>query len=308
MAHYRSEQIDQRRRPKHYLEYGLLRFILFFIHRTPLSWGLWVARRLGDFTFDVVRLRRKVTIENMKQAFGDAYSDNELSRFARSCYRNFAMTMIEFAYYGEHGVARADDKIRIEGFEAAETAAAMGAGVIFLTAHTGNWELLGGKVSHDWAPLSEISGDQKNYFVDKYTKEMRRRLGVELIPIGSSLKMVIRTLRNKGRVALVADQDAGSDGMMIDFLGRPASTSLGPAWFSYRTGAPIIIAFDRHVGDGRHETVFYPPLIPDREKPEKEELHRLLSCYTSYLEAFIRQYPDQWLWMHRRWKTKTVNS
>lgn len=307
MAHYRSEQIDQRRRPKHYLEYGLLRFLLFFIHRTPIGSGLWFARRLGDFVFDMIRLRRKVALENMRQAFGDRFSQRELKRFARSCYRNFAMTMVEFAYYGEHGIESVGDRVQMIDFKNVEAAAALDKGVLFLTAHTGNWELLGGKVSHDWAPLTEISGDQKNLFVDKYTKKMRRRLGVELIPIGSSLKMVIRTLRAKGRVALVADQDAGQDGIFVDFLGRPASTSAGPAWFAYRTGAPIVVAFDRHLGDGRHETVFYPPLIPDQDQPEQEEIRRLLTEYTSHLETFIRDYPDQWLWMHRRWKTQSID-
>jgi len=304
MAHYTASQLKKRKRVKHYLEYALLRAMLFVINRLPLSLALWKARRLGDFAFDVVRIRRRVTLDNLRRVFGEKYSNRQLTSIARSTYRNFAMTLVEFAYYGENGIDQLGERMTVNSYQPAQEAEAKGKGILFMTAHTGNWELLGAKVSADFAPIAEISGDQKNIMVDAYTKKMRERLGLKLIPIGSSLKEVIRTLRAKGRVALVADQDGGRDGIMIDFLGKLASTAVGPARFSYRTGAPLVMGLDRHLGGGHHEAILYPPIYPDTDRPEKEEIRRILEEYSTILESFIRQYPDQWLWMHRRWKTQ----
>ncbi len=304
MAHYGSDQLEKRRQPKHYVEYALMRALLFIINKLPLATALWHARRLGDFTFDVLRLRRHVALDNMRRAFGDKYSEGELTSIARSTYRNFAMTLVEFAYYGENGTACLDEMMNIISMQPARDAEAKNRGVVFMTAHTGNWELFGAQASSEFKPITEIMGNQKNIMVDAYIKKMRERMGIKLIPIGSALRDVIRALRSGGLVAMVADQDGGRDGVMIDFLGTPASTAIGPARFAYRTGAPLVLGLDRHLGNGYHEAVLFEPIYPDTDAPEKEEIRRMLEAYSKNLEEFIRKYPDSWLWMHRRWKTQ----
>ena len=304
MAHYTASQERSRRRAKHYVEYGLLRGFLFFLSLLPLGGALWVARRLGDFAFDVLRMRRDVALTNLRRAFGERYSPREYERIARSCYRNFAMTFVEFGLFGKHSVAQLGERMHIAHREAVAEAGAARKGILFLTAHVGNWELMGACMALIDRPLTVVSGDQKNLLVDGLVKRLRKAGGMQIIPIGSSLRGVMKALRQDGRVALVADQDGGRDGIFLEFFGRTASTYAGPARFAYRTGAPIVIGLDRHTGGGAHEARFYPPIFPDRSRPEAEEIRRILTEYTRILEDFVRENPDQWFWMHRRWKTR----
>ncbi len=303
MARYRREQQRQRTQIRHYLEYFLLRAIVFVIARIPMSAALWVGRRLADLTFDVLRKRRTVTLENLRAALGDPYSAAELQGIARGAYRNIGMTMVELGRFSRESPADLLDRTRIAPRDPIHAAVARGRGIVYLTGHTGNWELCGICVNAVGGPLAAAVGDQKNLLVDRYFKALRGRMGVEQISITSGLRQVLRRLHEGGRVALAADQDAGRDGVFIDFFGRPASTAAGPARFAYRTGAAIVIGFDRLTGQGRHEIRLYPPIVPDTDRPEEEEVRRMLGEYARHLEDFIREYPEQWLWMHRRWKS-----
>jgi KDO2-lipid IV(A) lauroyltransferase len=111
-------------------------------------------------------------------------------------------------------------------------------------------------------------------------------------------------LREGGSVALVADQDAGRSGAFLDFLGRPASCHLGPVRFAYRTGAAVIMGFCRRTGPGAFRGELHEPIVPDRSRPEEEEIRRILRLYNETLGRLVREHPDQWFWMHRRWKTR----
>jgi KDO2-lipid IV(A) lauroyltransferase len=304
MAHYGTGQEASRRRPRHYAEYALLCALVFVLRLLPFRAALWVACRLGDFAFDVIRIRRRVTLENLQAALGATRSAAELMAIARSCYRNFAATFVELAVLAPGGAAAAARRMRVSPQSHVADAAARGRGVIYLTAHIGNWEMLGACMGLIDEPLHVVVGDQRNLLVDRYVNGLREALGMRVIPMGASLKGVMRALRRGERVALVADQNAGPDGVFIDFLGRPAATALGPAHFAYRSGAPIVIGLDRRLENGRHETRLYPPLIADRSRPAAEETRRILTEYMRILEDFVRRHPDQWFWMHRRWKTQ----
>ena len=304
MAHYGSDLLVARTRPKHYAEYAALRTTLFFLRMLPLSLVHWLARCLGTFAFDVVRIRRRVTLENLRAGLGDQYSEGERVKIARACYRNFACTFFEFALTPHEGTADLTPWVEVAPREPIAEAAVLGKGIVYLTAHTGNWELLGAAISQLDRSIKFLVGDQKNLLVDRYAKRQRAKMGMEMIEIGSSMRAVMRTLRGDGRIALVADQDGGRDGIFIEFLGRPAAYQVGPARFAYRTGAPVLVGLARRLGGGKHSARLYPPIIPDQTKPEAEETRRILCEYTRILEDFIRRHPDQWFWMHRRWKTR----
>jgi Kdo2-lipid IVA lauroyltransferase/acyltransferase len=304
MAHYRSDQEARRRRLKHYLEYGLLRAVMLLLGLLPLGLCLFIARRLGDAAFSLVRFRRRVTLENLHAAFGDRYTGREYVGIARRCYRNFAMTFVEILRFERESQADLVARTDLEGLEHMQAAQARGKGIVYLTAHVGNWESMGAVIRHYDHALTVISGDQKNLFVDRLIKRIRAKIGMQQIPIGSSLKAVLRVLRANGRVALVADQDAGRDGLFIPFFGRLASTSVGPARFAVRTGASVVIGLDRRTTRGRHVGRLYPPIVSRPEAPAEEEERRILAEYTRVLEEYVRAAPEEWFWMHRRWKTR----
>jgi KDO2-lipid IV(A) lauroyltransferase len=305
MAHYSPQQTRERTRIRHAIEYGLLRAAALPLAWLPLGVSLWLGRRLGDFASGVLRMRWRVTLENLQGALGDERDPNELARIARSAYQNAGMTFVEFLRFGRDRRGDLMERAAVGPLAVLEQAAARGRGIIFLTAHTGNWELGAVAVSGLVGPVDVVVGDQKNLWVDGYVKRLRARGGVRQIPIGSALREVMRRLAAGGRVGLVADQDGGRHGMLLEFLGRPASCQAGPAHFAYRSRAPVVVCLDRHLGNGRHEVLLHPPIAPDPERPEEAEVVRILSEANRHLEAFLRRYPEQWFWMHRRWKSGT---
>ncbi len=304
MAREREKQRSAQRRLKHHIEYALLRSLLFVLRLLPIAGALWVARRLGDFTFDVIRIRREVTLRNIEETLGATLSARERIRIARASYRNAASTFIEFGLFPHWGIKALRERIKMGPVRTMREAAKYERGILYLTAHVGNWEMLGAAMAWLDGPIYVVAGTQRNHMVNRYITHLRESFEMRVLEVGSALKEVMRKLRQNERVALVADQDAGPTGLFIEFLGRPASIAIGPARFAYRTGAPIVIGLDRRVDNGHHETRLYPPIVADRSRPEAEETKRIMGIYARILEDFIRQYPDQWFWMHRRWKTK----
>ncbi len=300
----RGSRTGARKRLQHELEYALLRLVLLGLRAMPMRGALWVARRLGDLAYDGVRIRRRVTRENLRRALGPQRTQRELDRIARSCYRHFAMTFVELALCSHRPLAELDERVEVTGWENVTEAAARGRGILFLTAHFGNWEILGAWMGRGPQALHVVVGDQRNRKVDQYSKHLRRRLGMEVIPMGAALRDIVRTLRGGGQVALVADQDGGPEGLFLDFFGRPASFPLGPARFAYRTGAPIVMGFGRRVAPGRFRCQFPRPIYADPSRPESEEIARILRTYSTTLESLVQRDPEQWFWMHRRWKTR----
>jgi len=295
-----------RRRPRlrHCAEYGLLLVAVAVLSALPARLALWAARRLGDFAFDVLRMRRRVTLGNLEQAYGAELTPPARRALARRTYRNIAMSFVELLRFAWRNPRHLADRAHLSEPQHIEAARALRRGVIYLTAHVGNWELCGSFISYYDAPLATIIADQRNPYVDRFVKRTRQRMGMEMIPIGSALRQVLRRLRAGGRVGIAAEQDAGPGGLFLPFFGRAASTAVGPARFAYRTGAPIVIAFDHRVGIEGHRIEVYPPLLPDPTRDETAEVARIMGIYAQRLEAFIRRHPDQWFWMHRRWKTR----
>ncbi|MCK4414602.1 MAG: hypothetical protein KAY32_13795 [Candidatus Eisenbacteria sp.] len=304
----RRRRVGLAKRAQHLGEYLLLRALLALLARVPRRAALWFARRLGDFAFEILRLRRRVTLENLARAFGEEHSPAQRRQIAREAYRAMGMTFIELALFHTGTLEELVGLTRIRGRDHLRAAVAGGGGVVYLTAHVGNWETCGAVTGWlDEAPAVVIA-DQRNPLVDRFVKRARERVGLDLVPIGSALRKLLRRLRRGGRIALVADQDAGRDGVFLDFMGTPAATATGPARLAYRSGAPILIGFDRHLPGGRHEIEYQPPLWVDRARPEAEETVRLLRVYLERLEAFVRRHPEQYFWMHRRWKTRPPDS
>jgi KDO2-lipid IV(A) lauroyltransferase len=290
---------------KHVAEYALLRCVYFAFGHLPRPVTLWCARRLGDFAFDLLRLRRRVTLANLELALGERLNARARAGIARRAYRNIGMTFAEFVLFGREPREAFLARTRVLDSGPIAAAARAGQGVIYLTAHTGNWENFGLVVGLIDGPLATIIADQRNPLVDRFVKEIRSRTGSMLmIPRGSALRGIMRTLQAGGRVGIAGEQDAGQGGVFLPLFGRLASTAVGPARFAYRTGAPIVVGFDRHAPGGRHEIELHPPIVPDRTRPEGEEMVRMLTRYNALLEGFVERYPDQWFWMHRRWKTR----
>lgn len=288
----------------HRVQYLGYRALELSVRALPESWALALGGALGWFGGSVLRIRRRVVDRNLARAFPGADA-RWRRRTAAACYRHVgrqAVILLRLARLGPEAVR---ERTEIRGLEPVQAALARGRGVVFATGHHGNWELGGASVTVRGIPLAVVARRQKNPLFDAHIRRTRERLGMRVIYREDALREGLRTLRKGGAVALVADQNARAGAEFVDFFGVPAATARGPALLAVRTGALFIAAAAFGLPDdpGRYRVEFRSLPLPDTGDPE-EDVRRLTRAYMAALEEMIREAPEQYFWLHRRWKTR----
>jgi len=298
-------QISRWKRLRHRLELFGVRLLIWLPALLPLRWSVKAAGALlGVLAFDVVRIRRGVTLENLGRAFGDAMPPAQRIRVGRRSYINFAKSMIEFSAIGRLGSERLRALVAVRGREHIDAALARGRGAVVVTGHFGSWELLGAAAVAHGMPADFLVGEQSNKSIDELMNGLRSAAGIGIIARGIAARGVFASLKAGRMVALLSDQDARRAGIFVDFLGIPSSTYPGAAQFAQRTGAPVVFCYIVRRPDETHEAVFLPPIEPDPAAGRDDETVRLTQAYTTALEDAVRKHPDHYFWAHRRWKTR----
>lgn len=285
------------------LEYGALRALLAFLVTVPESWSRWICRRLGDLLYDGVRLRRRVAIANLRASFPEE-PEGEIHSIARRCYRGYAETVGEFARLPVWTPRELLARSEVVGGEQIDAAKAGGRGAILLTGHFGNWEWLGPLITAMGHRISVVVGEQHNRLVDAYINRTRARLGVGVLSAERDIRGIVQTLDRQGIVAMVADQDAGRDGIFVEFLGRAASTAVGPVRLARRFKVPIVMGFAIRLPGGRLRFELDPPFHVPADGNAEDVEREYTARWSHRLEEAVRARPDHWFWMHRRWKTR----
>jgi len=268
----------------------------------PPGIGLAVGRRLGDALWWLLPGRRRVTLDNLERSFGREVSPAKLRRLGRRSFQHVGMNVIEACRYFLRPTDVMLSRVRVEGGEHFRAAAAQGRGVLILTAHYGNWELLAAAHSLSGLPLSIVVRPLDHPLLDDLAARFRRRSGAELIIKRQAVREVLQALRRQRMVGILLDQNATrAEGVFVPFFGVPASTSKGLAVLALRTGAPVVPAFLRRDPDGRGHCVDVGAPIPP---PPDGDVATYTATFNQVLEATIRRAPEQWLWMHARWRTQ----
>jgi len=287
----------QARKLVHFAEYLpilVLERILTFI---PEYWAYRFAAFLAWIAFHVVRIRRADTLANLALAFPDL---DEAARYgiAKRSYTNIGITFFEMLMIGR--LRRDFDKRAvIMNRELIDQQLDKEAGLIMVTAHFGSWEMTGAALAFAGYPLTAMAKRQKNPYVDAFIHKQRQRLGMHIINHGAAIRRIVSALRDRGVIALVSDQDAGKKGVFVDFFGHPASTPPGGASMALRYNAPILVFLALRERPGYYTIILKDiPVLPD------DTVESLVQRYTAVMETIIREHPDQYFWMHRRWKTK----
>ncbi len=291
------------RKVSHFLVYALVAGVARLAQVLPHDAALRFGSALGRFTFSVVRMRRRVAMENLRAAF-PGRPETELERTALDTYRNLGMSLVEYARLPVTSAGQMAERVKVEGLENFDAALERARGAVLVTGHFGSWELMGARLKSQGYPLNFLVGEQTNAAVDRMMNDLRRSQGIGIISMGASMRNVLKALKQNQFVAMLSDQDAGSRGVFVEFMGRPASTPFGPASFAVRTGAALICGFILRENLSHHRVVLEPPFVPVPGANEEEESLRLTQEYTSLLEKYVRERPDHWLWLHRRWKTR----
>ncbi len=286
------------------IEYAFVLFLIFFLNLLPYRLALLFGDLIGFLAFSVFRIRRKVTLDNLKNSFDDGYSDSEYIKIGARSYRNIARGFIEYGLLPSLSRKDLSRFLSIDGEENLRKIRELGKGAVLVTGHFGSWELMGAFLSRQGWPVDYLVGEQHNLSVNRIMNDHRAIFGIGLIEMGVAARGVIRAVRAGRMVCMLSDQDAGSDGVIVKFLGRPASTPKGPAAFSLKTGAPLACGFI--VRTGRKQVVVLESPIEFTPSGNKDDdIKTLTQAYTTHLERYVRNYPDHWFWPHRRWKSTT---
>ena len=294
-------------KPKHRLEYALLK---------QLSWlAQWMSDKtvsragiiLGVLAFDLFQLRRKVAMDNLAQAFPEK-KPGEIKDIAGSLYRNLGKNLLEFLQFPKLSGEDIKSKVKFIGQEHLDQAIKGGKGALLISSHFGNWELCSSSIAAYGYPLSVVVYEQHNPLADRMMNHIRRAKKLDVIFKPDAPRAILKALARNRFVAILIDQDAGQDGVFVDFMGRPAATAKGPAIFAIRTGAPLLAGVIVRQDDGGHICYIEPPIYADPANDKEQEILRLTALVTQAMERYVRKFPDHWYWVHRRWKTKPIES
>jgi KDO2-lipid IV(A) lauroyltransferase len=284
-----------------------LEYIAFLLlNRISRSLPFRLAGRIGAFlgeaTFLLTGFRKKVTLENLSKAFPDL-SRAQIAAIARGAYRNYGIALFEMLWAGGQAPECLLSIVHLSNPEVMNDALARGKGVIFLSGHYGSWELLISAVRlHFDSPFAMVVQHQRNRRIDALLDANRQRFGNITIPMGPSARKVVSVLHEGQIVTMLGDQSASRESVFVDFFGRPAATHGGPAAFSLKTGAPIVMGFLTRKPEGTYVIMFEEVPQADLRGYTEENVVELTRRHTAILEKHIRLHPDHWLWMHKRWK------
>ena len=289
------------RRLKHRLEHAVVRRILRSFAARPLDEAIERGARLGRLWYALDRRHRRLAAGNIRLALGlDAPS---AARTARASFENIGRTLAEFSL----AAARTDEllaRFDIEGLDRLHAALAAGRGLLIVTGHCGSWELSGARLARE-VPLTSIARAMKNPLVDEAVAAQRRAAGVRTVDSRDAAREVLRTLARGEAVGVLLDQNASrGERVFVNFLGRPAAANFGLAMLALKSGAPVLPAFSARGEDGRHRGWVGPPIEPCSVGERPERIGRTTARYTAAIEACVRSRPEQWFWVHNRWKRR----
>jgi KDO2-lipid IV(A) lauroyltransferase len=288
------------------LVYVLARLLTAALQCWPLRAMLAVARRLGDFLYWVDSHHRRIAADNIRRAFG-AWTEEQVRACARRSFANLCMLAVETMFAPR--VLRLDTwrrHVRLEKFqEALELLLRRRSGLILLTAHWGNWEVLGYTLAMLGLEVNVVARPLDNPFVEDWLVDVRQRKGQRMVAKKGATIEVAQALERGEPVALVADQDAGRKGVFVDFFGRPASTYKSIALLAMHYEVPIVVGCAQRLDGDFHFRITVQDIIrPDDWRSQRDPLRYITQRYTGAIEGFVRLAPDQYLWAHRRWKTR----
>jgi len=264
----------------------------------PLRMGRWVGKLLGRLFFRLWPRRRKIALQNIREARerGTLSASKAPERLARESFENLGASFFELAriYFGFGEKILQDVSFR--GIDNFDRIKGSGRGVILITAHSGNWELLALKCSRVLGRMGVVARPLDNPYMNRVLERVRAKFGNDVIYKKGALRPLLKTLNQGGIAGILMDQAVLRDeGMIIDFLGRGAWTTRMPVLLARRTGAALVPLFIKRKGNG-HEIAIEP------EVPASGTNEEVLRRLNSVIGSHIAENPSEWLWIHRRWK------
>lgn len=255
------------------------------------------GERLGRFFFRRFPKFRERARSNLALAMPEL-DEAERERIARGVFLHFGRVVGDFLRTKKRTLQEVQESmVEVEGLHHLDEARAKGKGAILVTGHFGNWERAAAYASVIGAPLHVVARDADDGQVNAMVADLRGSVGLQVLSRGSAIRGILTTLKQNGYVAILPDQN--TDESFVPFFGLPCGTVKGPAVIHYRTGAPIIPFYCIWLGPARYRLEIHAPLVAE---PGYEEVEGMTRAVNRSIEEAIRRYPEQWLWLHDRWK------
>jgi len=285
-----------------YLVYLSVRILVCILQAMSFATACRLAEFLAWFLYIVDKRHRHVAIENLQKSFPGQYTDSQIDRMVRGVYRHFCTVLIEIMHiprrYHLHNY-----KHYTVLHEPARMAEALLSGrpVLFVTGHFGNWEMAGYALGLIGFQAHAIARPLDNPYLDEFVCSFRQRTGQKLLAKHGAFDNMEKLLREGGIIATLADQDAGQRGLFVDFFGRPASTHKAVALLALEHNVPIVVCGTPTFA-GKYHVWAIDVIDPEEYENSHDPVRAVTQRFTTGLEMLIRQAPEQYFWVHRRWK------
>ena len=288
----------------HRLVYGLYRVFVGLLTRLPERWADALAGALARVLYRLPPFRLRDTLRHLELAFPDE-SPEWRRRVARDAYRHLVREAVQMLRLHGRGLDEIRERTTVEGFEPVREAIETGRGVIMLTGHLGNWEVGAAAMAARGVPVDVVAYRQTNPLFDRHWIRLRESVGIRTLLNLDAFKLVPRSLDEGRMVALVADQNQRARGLFVPFFGKLAATAKGPALFALRTDVPIFLGVaTREPGwPPRYRVRIREVPVPERGD-RRARVRETTRRHVALLEERVRENPEQYFWMHRRWKTR----
>jgi KDO2-lipid IV(A) lauroyltransferase len=285
---------------RRFISFVFVKFLMLLAQAMPRRMGIALFGSLGALSYYLLPRPRRVAWTNLKLVYGDSLPDAELNRVARASFASmgkFAFDVARLPVQTEESISKI---VRVTGKGHFETALARGDGVIALTGHIGNWELMGAYFALMGYPINVVATTLRDNKLNDIINVIREGSGMRVLERRRGTMGAMRSLKRGEVLGVLIDQDTSVQSVEVEFLGVTAKTAVGPVRLSARTGAAILPAAMLMTDDGKYHVEIKEPLcLVGKPRTLREDVRKCSDA----VEEFIRKQPTQWVWMHKRWKS-----
>jgi len=284
------------------IEYFLFISFSYFFKLLGLKFSRKFSILIAFLFYYIIPIRKKTVFENLRYAFPD-FDTKTVKKISFENYKSFAKTFTEIMFLPFISRQMLINQVECENLEIVNNYHKKGVPVILLTAHFGNWEFMAASTGVQVRfPLYVVIKNQRNPYVTDWLKSSRTKFGNEVIPLGVQIRNVYEELKEKQIIVMAADQRGDENGLRVNMFNRKTAVFPGPASLALRTNSKLILSIPIRQKNNSYKIIFNELSL--KNLPEDEESKKIEICqrYISYLENIIREHPEQWLWMHKRWK------